>query len=76
LSERADRVVAQIAVVEPSESIRARAAVLEPMTLTPLDALHLATAVEIRDELDGVVTYDQRMTSAAHNLGLTMLTPV
>jgi uncharacterized protein len=75
LSERADRVVAQIAVIDPSESIRARAAVLEPVTLRSLDALHLATALEIADELDGLVTYDRRMSDAAGSLGLTILTP-
>lgn len=75
LSERAERVVTQIAVIELSEAIRARAAVLEPVTLRSLDALHLATAVEIANELDGLVTYDQRMSEAARRLGLTILTP-
>jgi uncharacterized protein len=75
LSERADRVVTQIAVIEPSESIRARAAVLEPVTLRSLDALHLATALEIAYELDGLVTYDRRMSDVAGSLGLTILTP-
>jgi predicted nucleic acid-binding protein len=75
LLERATRVVAQIAVIEPSESIRSRTAVLEPVTLRTLDALHLATALEIADELDGLVTYDRRMSDAADNLGLTILAP-
>lgn len=75
LSERADRVVAQIAVIDPNEAIRARAAVLEPVTLRSLDALHLATALEIADELDGLVTYDRRMSDAAGSFGLTILTP-
>jgi uncharacterized protein len=68
-------VVAQIAVIDPSEAIRARAAVLEPVTLRSLDALHLATALEIADELDGLVTYDRQMSDAAGSLGLTILTP-
>jgi uncharacterized protein len=75
LLERAARVVAQIAVIEPSESIRSRTAVLVPVTLRTLDALHLATALEIADELDGLVTYDRRMSDAADNLGLTILAP-
>jgi uncharacterized protein len=75
LSERADRVVAQIAVIEPSESIRARAAVLKPVTLRSLDALHLATALEIAKELDGLVTYDARMSDAAASVGLKILSP-
>ncbi len=75
LSELADRVVAQIAVIEPSESIRARAASLEPVTLRSLDALHLATALEIADELEGLVTYDGRMSDAGSSLGLTIFAP-
>jgi predicted nucleic acid-binding protein len=75
LSERAERVVEQIAVVEPGDSIRARAAVLEPVTLRSIDALHLATALEIADELDALVTYDRRMSDAGGRLGLTILTP-
>jgi predicted nucleic acid-binding protein len=45
------------------------------VTLRSLDALHLATALEIRDELDGLVTYDGRMAAAAEGLGLAVLAP-
>jgi predicted nucleic acid-binding protein len=76
LTTAAQRVVAQIAVVEPNEAIRARAALLEPVTLRSLDALHLATALEIGDELDGFVTYDARLSAAAATLGLGVLAPV
>lgn len=75
LTAQAQRVVAQIAVVEPTEAIRARAAFLEPTTLRSLDALHLATALEIGDELDGLVTYDSRMSAAAGTFGLAVFTP-
>jgi len=68
-------VVAQIAMVEVSEPIRARAAALDRSTLRSLDALHLATALEIGDELDGLVTYDGRMSAAAEDLGLAVLAP-
>ena len=75
LIAHAQRVVSQIAVVEPTESIRARAALLDPVTLRSLDALHLATALELREELDGFVTYDGRMAAAAETLGLSTLAP-
>jgi predicted nucleic acid-binding protein len=45
------------------------------VTLRSLDALHLATAVEIRDALDAVVTYDARMATASTSLGLVVLAP-
>lgn len=75
LLAQAQGVVSQIAVVEPTDSIRARAALLDPVTLRSLDALHLATALELRDELGGLVTYDARMAAAAETLGLEILAP-
>jgi len=75
LSEKADEVVAQVNVIEVSDTIRARAALLEPVTLRSLDALHLATAIQIGDALDAVVTYDARMAAAATSLGLVVLAP-
>jgi uncharacterized protein len=75
LTPQAQRVVSQISVVEPTEAIRARAALLEPATLRSLDALHLATALELRDDLDVLVTYDGRMSAAAEALGLAVLAP-
>ncbi len=75
LTEQAHRVVAQIAVVEASERIRATAALLEPLTLRSLDALHLATALELGDGLDAIVTYDARLASAAESFALAVLAP-
>jgi predicted nucleic acid-binding protein len=75
LTAQAQNVVSQITVVEPTEAIRARAALLEPVTLRSLDALHLATALEIGDELDALVTYDGRMSAGAETLGLVVLAP-
>lgn len=75
LVPQAERVVGQIAVVEVSELIRARARVLEPVPLRSLDALHLATALEVGEELDAVVTYDARMAEAGKTLGLHVLSP-
>jgi uncharacterized protein len=75
LTAQAQKVVSQIAVVEPTEGIRARAALVEPVTLRSLDALHLATALEIGDQLDGFVTYDRRMSAVADTFGLVVLAP-
>jgi uncharacterized protein len=51
-----------------------RAATLEPSVLRSLDALHLAVAMQLGDELDAVVTYD-RLASAAQGLGVPALSP-
>jgi predicted nucleic acid-binding protein len=45
------------------------------VTLRSLDALHLASALEVRDELDGLVTYDDRMAVSGRELGLVVLAP-
>jgi predicted nucleic acid-binding protein len=75
LVPEAERVVAQISVVELSETIRARARILDPASLRSLDALHLATALEVGEALDAVVTYDAGMGEAARALGFNVVTP-
>jgi predicted nucleic acid-binding protein len=46
----------------------------DPMLRT-LDAIHVATALLIRDDLDVLVTYDQRMLAAAAAHGLPAAAP-
>jgi predicted nucleic acid-binding protein len=43
--------------------------------LRTLDALHLASAVLLRDELMSFVAYDQRLIAAAETVGLPVITP-
>ena len=52
-----------------------RAARLEPAPLRSLDALHLAAALEIGPRLDGIVTYDVRLTEASAGLGIPVISP-
>ena len=47
----------------PSE-IYERAAELDPSILRTLDAIHLAWALALGDELEGIVTYDDRLAAA------------
>jgi len=51
------------------------AGTLEPQVLRTLDAIHLATALAVGDDLDVIVTYDDRMIDAARLLGLSTATP-
>lgn len=51
------------------------AGTLEPLVLRTLDAIHLATALAVGDDLEGIVTYDERMIDAARLLGLPTATP-
>ena len=59
-----------------STSVCERAAMLEPVALRSLDALHLAAALELGDELKGVVTYDRRLGDAARALGIPAIAPM
>ena len=52
-----------------------RAAFLEPRLLRSLDAIHLAAAMEMGDDLRGLVTYDHRLAAGAESLGIEALTP-
>ncbi|MFD4422120.1 type II toxin-antitoxin system VapC family toxin [Agromyces sp. NPDC058484] len=48
---------------------------LEPATLRALDALHLAAALELGDDLEGLVVYDERLAEAANAYGIRTLSP-
>ena len=48
---------------------------LDPTILRTLDALHLAAALELGDDLSGIVTYDDRMADAARAHGIAVVSP-
>ena len=51
------------------------AGTLEPQVLCTLDAVQLATAAAIGDDLEVSVTYDDRMIEAARLVGLPTASP-
>ena len=51
------------------------AGILEPAILRTLDAIHIASALALGDDLDSVVTYDERMAEGARRLGLPVVGP-
>jgi predicted nucleic acid-binding protein len=46
-----------------------------PRRLRSVDALHLATALELGADLDAVVAYDSRLIEGARSAGLSVVTP-
>jgi len=64
-----------LVVVAFDARIAARAATLSPTGLRTLDAIHLATALELGDELTAFVSYDERLSAAARDLGLPVVAP-
>jgi uncharacterized protein len=72
---RAGEVLDGLGLVELDVSIRARAAAIEPAGLRTLDAIHLATAIDLGDDVSAFVTYDGRQANAARSAGLTVDSP-
>ena len=69
------RCAARVALIAIDDRILDSAGILEPSVLRALDAIHLATALALGDDLDAVVTYDERMIEAARLVGLTTALP-
>jgi uncharacterized protein len=68
-------ITAAMLEVELTPEIRRAAAALQPSAVRSLDAIHLATAASLGDELAGLLTYDIRMQDAATALGVTVIAP-
>ena len=65
----------RIDLISIDERILDVAGRLDPTVLRSLDAIHVATALALGDDLDVVVTYDTRMIKAASLLGIATATP-
>lgn len=64
-----------IDLVAVADQILDAAGSLEPRIVRTLDAIHLATAASLGDDLDAIVTYDARMIEGARLLGLPAVGP-
>lgn len=72
---RARAVLEAITLIELTTSVCEEAGRLEPPALRSLDALHLAAALSLGDDLEGLVTYDERQAQAASALGVPVVAP-
>ena len=72
---RARAALATITLIELDQRVLEAAAELDPVELRSLDALHLATALSIGDDLDRVYCYDNRLAAAAEALRLDVRQP-
>jgi uncharacterized protein len=73
--QRARAVLATLDLVNLDDALLDDAAVLQPLVLRSLDAIHLCAARLLGSDLHALVTYDQRMASAASGLGLPTAAP-
>ena len=68
--------MARISLIRVDEVVLEAAALLDPLSIRTLDAIHVATALGFAADLDAVVTYDARMGAAAEALGFPVAMPV
>ncbi len=72
---RARAVLEAVTLLTLTSAIFDGAGRLDPLELRSLDALHLAAALELGDELEGVVAYDERLAAAAAVNGIVVVAP-
>ena len=58
-----EQALRSVSLVLPGPTTFAIARALPPSTLRTLDALHLATAIELGDDVEAVITYDARLAA-------------
>jgi uncharacterized protein len=64
-----------IALLPLDDAVMDAATTLGPTPLRSLDALHLATALTIRDDVGAFVAYGDRLVAAAAEQGLPVVAP-
>jgi predicted nucleic acid-binding protein len=72
---RAERIVRSVALVPIDHPILIEAATMRPWTLRSLDAIHLASALSLRPDVDAFIAYDARLLEAAEGAGLVVRSP-
>lgn len=71
----AREVLARLVLIQATPAIFDDASRLDPLELRSLDAVHLATALALGDDLEGILTYDDRLADAARQQGIPVLAP-
>ena len=72
---RGREVLQVLDLVRVNDRVLDAAASLLPAEIRSLDAIHLATAQLLGEDLGRIVTYDERMVDAAKQLGLPTASP-
>jgi len=64
-----------VALLPLDDALLDAATALQPPAMRSLDALHLATALSVREEIGAFFTYDGRLAAAAADAGLDVARP-
>lgn len=71
----AREVLDAVTLVHVTSAVFEAAGRLDPSELRSLDAIHLAAALDLGDDLEGLITYDDRLAEAAVPNGVTVVAP-
>jgi predicted nucleic acid-binding protein len=71
----AESIVRRVALLDMDLPLVWAAARADPTTLRSLDAIHLATATQVADDIYAVITYDVGLAAAAGAAGLRIAAP-
>ena len=74
-TRRARQILRRLDLVQLDDDLLEDAATLDATVLRSLDAIHLAAARALGEDLEAVITYDERMARAAQRLGLVVEQP-
>jgi uncharacterized protein len=72
---RSRNVLSRLALVELDEEVVRAAAMWQPPELRTLDAIHLATALTLGDDLGALCAYDECLGDAATLSGIHVVVP-
>jgi predicted nucleic acid-binding protein len=72
---RADLLLTRVDQVDITSAVLEAASRLPDPSLRSLDAIHLATALQLGQDLEALVTYDSRLAAAAKRQQLPVVTP-
>ena len=75
LLPRTDLLLGEVTQVDLSPAVLESASRMPDPRLRTLDAIHLATALLVREELDVLLTYDERLLAAAAAHGIPTAAP-
>jgi predicted nucleic acid-binding protein len=73
--ERGEEVLRRVQILRVNDRVLTAAGKLTPPELRSLDAIHLASARELRENLRCLVTYDRRLADAARAIGCSVASP-
>ena len=72
---RVREVLDALALIKVTTATFETAGRLDPTGLRSLDAIHVAAALDLGDDLEGFVAYDRRLADAAEANGIAVLAP-